>query len=230
MIIFDCDGTLVDSELLYNTVISGLLRESGFMQYTPDKCLELFTGLTLSNIRAIVEQEHQVELSAQLSSDIYVQRAHEQMDQGLAPIAGAAGLLARVRAAGYKMCVASNGERSSVFKSLKLTGLYDYFENGESQIFTKIQVQNAKPAPDLFLFAAERMSVPPAECVVVEDSVAGVRAGVAAGMQVIGFTGSHHHPAEHGRILKEAGAARVFSDLIHIADDLQGEKFFQKAG
>ena len=221
--IFDCDGTLIDSELLYNTVISDLLCESGLDHYTPELCLERFTGLTLSTIRAQVEEEHKIDLETRITPDIYVSRAQAQMDKGLYAIVNADQLLARSRTLG-KVCVASNGERSSVIKSLKMTGLYDSFDGGEDHIFTKIQVQNAKPAPDLFLYAAERMDVLPKDCAVIEDSVAGVRAGIAAGMYVLGFTGSHHNPALHAMALKEAGAHRIFSDLIHIADYLGGEK------
>ncbi len=221
--IFDCDGTLIDSELLYNTVISDLLCENGLDHYTPALCLERFTGLTLTDIRAQVEDEHKVDLAAHITSDIYIGRAQAQMDKGLSAILNADQLVTRSKSLG-KICVASNGERSSVIKSLRMTGLYESFDGGEDHIFTKIQVKNAKPAPDLFLFAAEKMDVLPKDCAVIEDSVAGVRAGVAAGMYVLGFTGSHHNPAVHALALKEAGAHRIFSDLIHIADYLGGEK------
>lgn len=221
--IFDCDGTLIDSELLYNTVISDLLCESGLDHYTPTLCLERFTGLTLSTIRVQVEEEHKIDLAPHITSDIYVSRAQAQMDKGLSTIMNADQLVARSKTLG-KICVASNGERSSVIKSLKMTGLYEAFDGGEDHIFTKIQVENAKPAPDLFLFAAEKMDVLPKDCAVIEDSVAGVRAGIAAGMYVLGFTGSHHNPAMHANALKEAGAHRIFSDLIHIADYLGNEK------
>jgi HAD superfamily hydrolase (TIGR01509 family) len=221
--IFDCDGTLIDSELLYNTVISDLLCENGLDHYTPALCLERFTGLTLTDIRAQIEQEHKIDLASHITSDIYITRAQAQMDQGLNAIINADQLLTRSRSLG-KICVASNGERSSVIKSLKMTGLYTAFDGGEDHIFTKIQVEKAKPAPDLFLFAAEQMDVLPKDCAVIEDSVAGVRAGIAAGMYVLGFTGSHHNPATHALALKEAGAHRIFSDLIHIADYLGGEK------
>lgn len=228
LIIFDCDGTLVDSEMLYNTVISDLLIENGLRQYKPQKCLELFTGLTLTNIRKIVEQEHNVDLSAVMTSDIYVKRAQKMMDQGVKAIDGAAALVEAARGLA-KICVASNGERSSVIKSLKMTGLYEYFGGHEDAIFTKIQVQNAKPAPDLFLFAAERMQVSPSQCLVIEDSVAGVKAGVAAGMCVYGFTGSHHDPAAHAQTLSAVGADACFSSLIHIVESLKEQKAFPLA-
>lgn len=228
LIIFDCDGTLVDSEMLYNTVISDLLIENGYRQYSPQKCLELFTGLTLTNIRKIVEQEHNVDLSAVMTSDIYVKRAQKMMDQGVKAINGASALVEIARSLS-KICVASNGERSSVIKSLKMTGLYEYFGGHEDTIFTKIQVQNAKPAPDLFLFAADRMGVAVKNCLVIEDSVAGVKAGVAAGMCVYGFTGSHHDPVGHAQTLKAAGADACFPSLIHIVESLKEQKAFPLA-
>ena len=113
LVIFDCDGTLIDSELLYNTVISDLLIESGLDIYTPRLCLERFTGLTLSNIRAQVEQEHKVDLSALITSETYVSRAQAQMDVALSAIPNADDLISRAKDRA-KICVASNGERSSV--------------------------------------------------------------------------------------------------------------------
>jgi HAD superfamily hydrolase (TIGR01509 family) len=228
LIIFDCDGTLVDSEMLYNTVISDLLIENGLRQYSPQKCLDLFTGLTLTHIRKIIEIEHNVDLSASMTSEIYIERAQRMMDYGIKPIEGAADLIMAAKA-NSKICVASNGERSSVIKSLKMTRLYEFFGGHEDSIFTKIQVQSAKPAPDLFLFAAERLQTHPVQTLVIEDSVAGVKAGVAAGMTVYGFTGSHHAPDEHARTLMAAGANACFSKLIHITESLGEQKAFPLA-
>ena len=87
-------------------------------------------------------------------------------------------------------------------------------------MFTKIQVKHPKPAPDLFLFAALQMGVSPERCVVIEDSVAGVRAGVAAGMTTFGFTGASHDAQKQEKILESAGAAAVFPRLIHIQERL----------
>jgi beta-phosphoglucomutase-like phosphatase (HAD superfamily) len=114
--------------------------------------------------------------------------------------------------------VASNGERSNVVESLNLTGLKKHFVDGH--IFTKIQVKNPKPHPDLFLFAATQMGVAPENCVVIEDSAAGVRAGVAAGMMTFGFTGASHDPIKQAEILKSAGATAVYPRLIHIREHL----------
>ncbi len=221
LIIFDCDGTLVDSEALYNTAIADIVSEYGLTKYTPAYCLEHFTGLTLGNIRGMIEAESGHDLSSVLTSEIYVARAQAKMDEGLSAIPGARDLL-DYAASRYKICVASNGERSSVIKSLKITGLFDYF--GEERIFTKIEVPRPKPFPDLFLHAAAKMSESPAHTLVLEDSMAGVKAGVDAGMQVFGVTPAHHDPARQAENLRQIGAMRVFEALIHIPEALEIKK------
>lgn len=223
LIIFDCDGTIVDSEYLYNKVISDILLENDLHEYDVTTCLEMFTGLTLKAIREIVEDKHSIDLSEVLTSELYVARAQAEMDRNVSAIQGAAELL-KVCSANTKICVGSNGERSSVIKSLKLTGLYDFFGRHENHIFTKIQVENAKPAPDLFLYAAEKMGVVPKNCLVIEDSQAGVQAGVASRMHVWGFTGASHDHDALAKRLKKSGAQETFSSLIHIADRLYGTK------
>jgi beta-phosphoglucomutase-like phosphatase (HAD superfamily) len=137
----------------------------------------------------------------------------ELQKTNLKAVEGAPELVSAV-AGRYKSCVASNGERSSVLSSLTITGLIEHFK--DASIFTKNQVQNPKPYPDLFLFAASQMGEPAERCLVIEDSVTGVRAGVAAGMTVWGFTGTHHAPEKHAETLKEAGANAVFESLIHM--------------
>ncbi len=225
LIIFDCDGTIVESETLYNSVISEFLTKAGLPEYTVERCLHDFTGITFSDIRTLVETRHDMDLSESMDPARYVARAQELMDMTIEPIVGAADLLSTLRGQ-IKICVGSNGERSSVIKSLKLTGLYEYFGGTDETIFTKIQVARAKPAPDLFLFAAEQMGAAPHNTIVIEDSTAGVRAGIAAGMHVIGFTGSHNSPDQHAKTLAEAGAHQCVSQLIHISEQLAEQKRF----
>ena len=221
LILFDCDGTLVDSEGLYNSVIAEMLTEHGLQAYNPAYCLAHFNGLTLTTIRQTVEADTGHDLSGVLTSDLYIRRAQARMDEGLLAIDGAGKLLEWSASRG-KIALASNGERSSVIKSLKITGLYDFF--GEERIFTKIEVPRPKPFPDLFLHAAARMDTNPADCVVIEDSLAGVEAGYAAKMRVFGFTGVHHTPDLQAKKLMQAGAERVFSALIHIPEALRDQK------
>ena len=217
LIIFDCDGTLVDSEYLNNKVSSDLLIEFGLTEYTPEKCIEEFTGSTWTNIRSDLEARHNVKLPDDLISN-YIARVHAEMEKGLPPIKGAIDFVVTSQSK-FKICVGSNGERSNVMKSLSLCGFSPKFFQDDN-IFTRIQVPNGKPAPDLFLYAAEKMNTEPSKCLVIEDSPTGVLAGVAAGIEVWGFVGTAHDQKSQEKKLIEAGASRVFSDFIHMGEAL----------
>ena len=119
----------------------------------------------------------------------------------------------------FKIVVGSNGEDEIILKSLELQGFMDYFE--PQNIFSKNHVPNPKPAPDLFLYAAKKMNVEPSRCLVIEDSLTGVKAGVAAGMDVWGFTGVAHDKKHAESRLKQAGATHIFDDFIHMEDMLK---------
>ncbi len=216
LIIFDCDGTLTDSEYANNQALLEVLHEDGFTEYTLDYAYKNWVGTTVSSILLGI----QLETGRAPSDDVlprYIRRVSELQRTALKAIDGAPGLVAAAKAK-YKICVASNGERTNVVNSLVLTGLMANFT--EETVFTKIQVKNPKPYPDLFLFAADRMGVLPERCLVLEDSTAGVRAGVAAGMTTWGFSGSSHTPEKQAQELKSAGAHAVFNSLIHIKDRL----------
>jgi beta-phosphoglucomutase-like phosphatase (HAD superfamily) len=113
------------------------------------------------------------------------------------------------------VCVASSGPPEKISASLNRTGLYDRFA---PHIFSAVQVRHGKPAPDLFLFAAERMQTAPARCLVIEDSVAGIAGAVAAGMPVLGFHGGSHCGDGYGKKLHDAGAAMTFDDMRQLPD------------
>ncbi len=216
LVIFDCDGTLTDSESVNNRALLGVLHEDGFTQFDLDYAYANWVGTTVSSILLNI----QMETGRMPASDLlprYIARVEELQKTDLKPVENAADLVSAC-ARNYKICVASNGERSNVVRSLELTGLMPHFT--PETVFTKIQVKNPKPAPDLFLFAALQMGVEPERCVVIEDSAAGVAAGVAAGMVTLGFTGSSHNPEKQAQTLKSAGATAVFPSLIHIRDYL----------
>ena len=216
LIIFDCDGTLVDSEYLYNSITSELLIGLGFEDYTPERCIELFAGQAWSTIKADLEALH----GDIIPHDIvrrYIETCNQRMDTDLRVPDGAEALLDSV-SQHYSLCVASNGERGNVIKSLSVTGLIRYFD--ERRIFTKIEVSHPKPAPDLFLHAAEQMGFAPSKCVVIEDSPAGVEAAVAANMRVVGFTGCAHDQDAQTDLLAKAGAKDVISHLSDFIDFL----------
>ncbi|NCT41223.1 MAG: HAD family phosphatase [Alphaproteobacteria bacterium] len=212
LIIFDCDGTLVNSEMLYNTITSELLTEMGFSEYTPLRCVELFGGQSWSTIKTILEDKHGAAIPRDLV-DRYIQIASVRMDKDLIAADGAEDVICTLKDS-HSICVASNGERGNVLKSLNMTGLMPYFH--EDHVFTKIQVPRPKPAPDLFLFTAEQMGFEPEQCLIIEDSPTGVRAAVAAGITVIGYTGCAHDRAVQADMLDNAGANIITDNLIHI--------------
>ena len=117
-----------------------------------------------------------------------------------------------------KVAVGSNGQRRNVIQSLEMLGFLDIFT--EETIFTRIQVQNPKPHPELFFLAAKEMDTEPAKCLVIEDSPTGVLAGVAAGMEVWGFIGTAYDPKSQEKELINAGVTRIFDDFIHITSVL----------
>lgn len=212
LLIFDCDGTLVDSEYLNNKAFSDVLTGFGLEKYTPDYCTANFVGRTISNLMLEIQMETGFDFPAD-TVQRYISRVEALQQIELYPVKGALDFV-RLCAEQLPVCVGSNGERRNVLRSLELTGFSPYFP--EERVFTKIQVKEGKPAPDLFLFAADQMGVSPDRCVVIEDSVTGVTAGVAAGMVTIGFTGTHHEPEKQAIGLKSAGAHAVAGDLIHI--------------
>lgn len=218
LIIFDCDGTLVDSEYLNNKISSDLLIELGLTDYTPMRCMEEFSGRTWTDIKATLEARHKITLPPTLI-ETYIQTVQNKMAEMLKPIKGALDFVQACNAVpDLKICVGSNGQRENVTQSLNLQGFDDYFH--DENTFTRIQVPNGKPAPDLFLFAAKKMGVEPARCLVLEDSATGVLAGVAAEMDVWGFVGASHDPENQEKVLLEVGASRVYTDFIHIHEML----------
>ncbi len=217
LIIFDCDGTLTDSEYLNNKANADVLRSYGFEKYTVEYSAEHFIGTTLNDIRKIIEAEQGRKVPDSYVPD-YLALVREYQKTMLRAVDGAVDA-AQALSRDYKTCVASNGERENVITSLQMIGLFDLF--GEERTFTKVQVARGKPAPDLFLFAAERMEARPEDCIVIEDSVPGVLAARAAGMYAIGFTGTaHDRAAAHGK-LEAAGAMEILPSWTEIQHSIK---------
>jgi HAD superfamily hydrolase (TIGR01509 family) len=214
LIIFDCDGTLVDSETVNNIALLEVINEICPHQYDLNHAYHHWMGKTVSTILLQIQMETGYVFTDPDIAQKYIAKVNHMYTSELRPVDGA---LEVVRACQQKTktCVASNGERGNVIYSLTLCGFMpEYFQ--ETTIFTKTQVARPKPAPDLFLYAAHQRDADPARTIVVEDSVAGVQAGVAAGMSVIGFTGTSHDPVSQEKRLRAAGATHVISRLIHI--------------
>ena len=169
---------------------------------TADYIQEHFVGVSSRTMFEQLEKTHGRKLPADFAEKLR-QRLNSAFERELEPIAGVADLLPRI---GVKVCVASSSQPERLRHTLGLTGLWPHFD---PHVFSATMVANGKPAPDLFLYAADRMRTPPRGCVVVEDSQAGVAAGVAAGMRVLGFVGGSHCTDGHAGRLRAAGAHAV---------------------
>jgi beta-phosphoglucomutase-like phosphatase (HAD superfamily) len=205
MVIFDCNGVLVDSEPLATAIVSQEFMRAGFA-LTPDVVARYFTGRRPADMFRDVETAAGRKLPTDFAANVMAVtlrrfraelRATQYMTHALSWLRG-------------PKCVASSSTLERMRVSLESTDLIRFFE---PNLFSAGDVANGKPAPDLFLHVSARMGVPPADCVVVEDSPVGVAAGVAAGMKVIGFVGGSHAGARLAAHLRSAGARAVISDM-----------------
>jgi HAD superfamily hydrolase (TIGR01509 family) len=213
LVIFDCDGVLVDSEIVSFEAEAEALAEAG-ISVPVDDLVERFVGLSSASAFDILEKEHGIRLPPDFAARCR-QKVLEAFDTRLRPIAGVASLLEGLA---HRRCVASSSEPERIRHSLILAGILHHFD---PHIFSAAQVAHGKPAPDLFLFAAAQMGAAPARCLVIEDSVPGVTGARAAGMAVLGFTGGGHCRNGHAERLRAAGAAEVFGTMGEIASRLR---------
>jgi HAD superfamily hydrolase (TIGR01509 family) len=200
LVIFDCDGVLVDSERITNSIFAEMLNEIGlsltledmfntFMGNSMKRCLEIVQDMLLSPVPDNFLTEYQ-------------KRTAQAFTTSLKPINGIHDVIKNLE---IPYCVASSGEHEKMQITLGTTSLLPYFSG---KIFSVTEVERGKPYPDIFLYAAKKMGFNPEKCVVIEDSPTGVKAGVAAGMTVLGYA-SIMKPQR----LLEAGASIVFDDM-----------------
>ena len=210
LVIFDCDGVLVDSEALACVVHADALTRFGYT-ITADQVHDRFLGRSAKEARFEVETE----LGRALSDD-YTVHLKAEIDrvfgERLQPMPHLKRMLPHLT---QKICVASSGTPTRIRSSLTTTGLIDVFA---PHLFSAADVAHGKPAPDLFLYAAAQMDVAPHRCLVIEDSIAGVTAGLAAGMTVLGFTGGSHCRPGHADVLHALGAHAVFDDMAQLPE------------
>lgn len=181
LVIFDCDGVLVDSETLASDVFSNCLHAHD-IQMTPFECFEQFRGHSLDYCKQWLQKKY-----AHLPEnffDLLEIETQKAFDVSLKAVEGVEAVIQNLNARNIPICVASNGSHKKIEHSLHVCGLLKYFSGNR---FSREDVCRGKPAPDLFLFAAEVMGVPPEFVVVVEDSLAGMRAALDAGMMVYGY-------------------------------------------
>lgn len=207
-VLFDCDGVLVDSERITNGVLRDMLEELGWKLSTQE-CMWLFIGKAVKDERALIEAR-----TGQPLTDEWLVRFRERRNVGLMervqPIRGAVGAVAVIHERlGARIACASGADRFKVELQLDRCGLMPYFEG---RIFSGHELPRSKPAPDVYLAAAAALGVEPSRCAVVEDTVTGTAAGIAAGATVFGYS-----PPEAGHdapdALRRAGAFRVFGDM-----------------
>lgn len=183
LVIFDCDGVLVDSEPLANRELQRALADGG-LALSQDEVVRHFVGLSMQSVISKAEGM----LDAPLPADFLEKLQHRTFAvfrQKLRSVEGIKEVLLALAARKQRICVASSGDFEKMNLTLCLTGLKDFFA---PNIFSSSQVRRGKPYPDIYLFAAAQMGADPARCLVIEDSVPGVRGAVAAGMEVLAYS------------------------------------------
>jgi HAD superfamily hydrolase (TIGR01509 family) len=208
--LFDCDGVLVDSEIIAAKVESKLLTEAGY-PISVEEMGERFAGMTWKNILLSIEKEVDIPLSASL-----IDKSEQLLDQRLArevkAIEGVQFALSRIKG---PRCICSNSSAARLDMMLSKVGLKEHFS---PHIYSAkdLGADRVKPKPDIFLHGAKQFNVNPSRCVVVEDSVHGVHAAREAGMRVIGFTGASHTYPSHADKLTDAGAETVIARMTDL--------------
>ncbi len=203
LIIFDCDGVLVDSERIVNRVFAEMLNKAG-VPMTLNHLFETFMGHSLEQCLTMIHHQYGVVLGADFVAEYKVKR-DLALVQYIKAVEGVEQLISQLT---RPFCVASNSDAQKVHTMLTLTGLIDHFAGN---IFSAADMAKPKPAPDVYLKAATAFAMNPAQCLVIEDTPTGVKAAVAAGMQVFGYAALTSR-----QVLLEAGATRVFSSMAEI--------------
>lgn len=216
-LILDCDGVLVDSELISARVAAACFSEAG-ATISMAEVLERYTGMKADEVTVAIFAARGLP-APEGATERRRLATMAAFEQELRPMPGADEALSAIHAL---KCVASSSHHERIALALRLTGLARHFGDA---VFSSTMVERGKPAPDLFLHAARAMGAEPAHCIVVEDSVAGVTAGKAAGMAVIGFTGGSHCGPDHRHVLVAAGADRV----IHHMSELPAAVLFERS-
>lgn len=202
LVIFDCDGVLVDSEPIANTEFARMLEELG-LSFSLEQMFETFMGRSMTacmqQVQALLGRTPPPDFEARLRA-----RTEQALRRELTAVPGVREAIAAIC---VPYCVASSGDHAKMRLTLGMTGLLPLFEG---RVFSATEVARGKPAPDLFLHAARRMGVAPLRTVVVEDSAVGVQAGIAAGMRVLGYAA----PGDPRRLALVG--ATVFTDMAEL--------------
>jgi HAD superfamily hydrolase (TIGR01509 family) len=205
LVIFDCDGVLVDSEVISCRAHAETLTRHGY-PITEQEVLHRFLGVSDREARLMIERE----LGRNLPDSVEAEIKEATLRFYSGDLKAIAGVAEAISGIDLPKCVASSGTPDKIRHGLQCAGLHELLS---PHIFSATQVSRGKPAPDLFLFAAAAMGAAPDRCLVIEDSVPGVTGAVAAGMTVLGFHGGSHCLPDHGEKLRAAGAGVLFDDM-----------------
>jgi HAD superfamily hydrolase (TIGR01509 family) len=210
-VLFDCDGVLVDSEPITNQVLTCMLGELGWC-LTVEETMRIFVGKAVKDEAPLIEARTGVAITPEWLSQFRTRR-NEALDRELIAIPGALAAVQRVHDDfDGRIAVASGADRHKVDLQLSKVGMIDYFGG---RIFSGHEMARSKPYPDVYLAAAKALHVDPARCAIVEDTVTGVSAGVAAGATVFGY--SPHEPGHSGpEALRQAGVVQVFRNMADL--------------
>ncbi|MER8752467.1 HAD family hydrolase [Mesorhizobium sp. M1050] len=215
LVIFDCDGVLVDSEALSVSALLGVIKLAGG-NFSEDAAYEHFLGKSMKSVREILGRDFGLDITDSHLTEMRVDLMRRFREE-LKPIAGVKEMLPRL---GLPFCVASSGTLDRIRYALEVTGLLGLME---PHLFSASMVAKGKPAPDLFLHAAASMRAQPRKCLVVEDSPAGITAARAAGMRVFAFSGGSHagNPTLKAR-LASSEPDFIFADMLQLPDLIAG--------
>lgn len=219
LLVFDFDGVLADSELVANALLAEIVTELGVPTTTED-ALRIYTGKRFVDVIATIEASVGRALGPDFPGSFQA-RTFARFREDLCTVRGAEAFLDEF--VDIPRCIASSSAPERLVFCLDLLGLTPRFEH----VFSASEVSRGKPHPDIFLYAAERMGIPPGEALVLEDSPGGVRAAVAAGMTVIGLLAGSHVRAAHETSLRDAGAtylAPTYADAAEITRSLVRQK------
>ena len=205
LLIFDCDGVLVDSEVLANAALADLMTALG-RPMTTEEAIGTFTGRRLPDVLALAEAL----LGRAVPADLGERAGAAMLERLRRELKAVAGVREAIAALPAPRCVASSSTRERIALSLEVTGLAPLFGD---RVFSAEQVAHGKPAPYLFLFAAASMGVAPQDCIVIEDSPLGIRAACSAGMTAVGFAGASHATPQLAKLLAEEGASVVLLSM-----------------
>jgi HAD superfamily hydrolase (TIGR01509 family) len=210
LVIFDCDGVLVDSEVISCRAHSQTLTRHGY-PISPEQVLKRFLGVSDREARQIIEKE----IGRKLPDDFEAEVKQATLQFYAGDLKAISHVGETIAALDLPTCVASSGTPEKIHHGLTCAGFHDLFA---PNIFSASQVTRGKPAPDLFLFAAEQMGASPERCLVIEDSLPGITGARAAGMTAFGFHGGSHCQPGHAEALRAAGALLTFDDMRQLPD------------